>query len=301
MKGVDWDDLKVGLKVAEARSLSGAARALGIDVATAARRLERLEVAMGAKLFQRDNRGLLPTSAGEKLALHVGRIEAEVAELRSALDAADLGVEGIVALTTTDVLACHLIGPALPALQTLHPGIVVEVATDIRTLNLSRREADIALRLARPEQSALLARKVGMVGYALYATRRYLDERPPPSDGFAGHGLIDWPEDYTVIPQVPWLRKIARAATTVLRANSAHLRHQAARAGLGIACLPCVMVGADDGLTRIAVDEAAPGLDLWLAAHRDQARIPRVRATLDFVADLTDREKARLQGTGARR
>ncbi len=296
MKGVDWDDLKIGLKVAEARSLSGAARALGVDVATAARRLERLEAAMGAKLFQRDNRGLLPTSAGEKLAVHAARMEAEVADLRTALDAADLGVEGIVALTTTDVLACHLIGPALPALRTRHPGIVVEVATDIRTLNLSRREADIALRLARPEQAALLARKVGTVGYALYAERGYLDTRPKPADGLEGHVLVDWPEDYTVIPQVSWLRKIARSAATGLRANSAHLRHQAARAGLGIACLPCVMVAGDDGLVRIDIGDKAPALDLWLAAHRDQSRIPRVRATLDFVAELAETEKARLQG-----
>jgi len=296
MKGVDWDDLKIGLKVAEARSLSGAARALGIDVATAARRLERLEAAMGAKLFQRDNRGLLATSAGEKLAAHAGRMEAELADLRTALDAADLGVEGIVALTTTDVLACHLIGPALPALRARHPGIVVEVATDIRTLNLSRREADIALRLARPEQAALLARKVGTVGYALYAERGYLAARPKPADGLDGHVLVDWPEDYTVIPQVPWLRKVARSASTGLRANSAHLRHQAARAGLGIACLPCVMVAGTDGLVRVDIGDKAPTLDLWLAAHRDQSRIPRVRATLDFVAEVAEAEKARLQG-----
>lgn len=296
MKGVDWDDLKVGLKVAEAGSLSGAARALGIDVATAARRLERLETAMGAKLFQRDNRGLLPTSAGEKLATHAARMEAEVTDLRTALDAADLGVEGTVALTTTDVLACHLIGPALPSLRVRHPGIVVEVATDIRTLNLSRREADIALRLARPEQAALLARKVGSVAYALYAAPAYLDGRPTPADGLEDHVLVDWPEDYTVIPQVPWLRKTARSAVTGLRANSAHLRHQAARAGLGIACLPCVMVAGGDGLVRVEIGDKAPALDLWLAAHRDQSRIPRVRATLDFVAELAETEKARLQG-----
>jgi DNA-binding transcriptional LysR family regulator len=293
---MDWDDLKVALAVAEARSLSGGARALGVDVATVARRLERLEAALGAKLFQRDNRGLAPTSAGEKLAAHVARMEAEVHDIRTGLDAADLGLAGTVAVTTTDVLACHLVTPALGRLQAQHPGIAIEIATDIRTLNLSRREADIALRLARPEQASLLARKVGDVGYALYATKAYLKAAGEPAVGSAGHRLIDWPEDYTIIPQVPWLRRFAKDATVVLRANSAHARHQAAMAGLGLALLPCVMVGPKDGLVRIDTPEPAPSLELWLAAHQDQARVPRVRAVLDFLAETAAGEKGRLAG-----
>lgn len=297
-KNLDWDDLKVALAVAEARSLSGGARALGVDVATVARRLERLEAALGARLFQRDNRGLSPTSAGEKLAAHVARMEAEVHDIRSNLDAADLGLAGTVAVTTTDVLACHLIAPALGRLQVQHPGIAIEIATDIRTLNLSRREADIALRLARPEQASLLARKVGEVGYALYATRGYLKSagQPDIAAGCPGHRLVDWPEDYTIIPQVPWLRRLAKEATVVLRANSAHARHQATMAGLGLGLLPCVMVGAKDGLVRLDTPEPAPSLELWLAAHQDQARVPRVRVVLDFLADTAMGERSRLVG-----
>lgn len=297
-KNIDWDDLKVALAVAEARSLSGGARALGVDVATVARRLERLEAALGAKLFQRDNRGLSPTSAGEKLAAHVARMEAEVHDIRTGLDAADLGLAGTVAVTTTDVLACHLIAPALGRLQAQHPGIAVEIATDIRTANLSRREADIALRLARPAQASLLARKVGDVGYALYASRAYLKGAGTPDavSGYPGHRLIDWPEDYTIIPQVPWLRRVAREATVVLRANSAHVRHQAAMGGIGLALLPCVMVGPNDGLVRIDAPEPPPALELWLAAHQDQARVPRVRAVLDFLAETATAEKGRLAG-----
>ncbi len=295
MARLDWDDLRFALAVADAGGLSAAGRALRVDPATIGRRLDGLEASLKCKLFHRRRQGLVPTPAGAKLILHARRIEGEVQALGFEMSAEDRGLAGTVVITTTEPIAAGFVAPALPAFEAKHPGIAVEVKTDIRTLDLGRREADIALRLARPTQGDLRGRKLGQVGYALYASRDYLDRRGAAAPGFAGQLLIDWPVDYTVIPQVPWLRRVAIAATVVLRSNSAMTRRAAATSGAGIALLPCILADLDPVLVRIE-SEAAPKQDLWLVTHRDLARVPRIRATMEFLARLAKRSAKRLAG-----
>ena len=292
---MDWDDLRFALAVADAGGLSAAGRALRVDPATIGRRLDGLEASLKCKLFHRRRQGLVPTPAGAKLILHARRIEGEVQALSFEMSAEDRGLAGTVVITTTEPIAAGFVAPALPAFEAKHPGIAVEVKTDIRTLDLGRREADIALRLARPTQGDLRGRKLGQVGYALYASRDYLDRRGAPAPGFAGQLLIDWPVDYTVIAQVPWLRKIAASATVVLRSNSAMTRRAAAASGAGIALLPCILADLDPALMRIQ-SEAPPKQDLWLVTHRDLARVPRIRVTLEYLAETAKRSVRRLAG-----
>ncbi len=292
---LDWDDLRFALAVADAGGLSAAGRALRVDPATIGRRLDGLEASLKCKLFHRRRQGLVPTPAGAKLILHARRIEGEVQALGFEMSAEDRGLAGTVVITTTEPIAAGFVAPALPAFEATHPGIAVEVKTDIRTLDLGRREADIALRLARPTQGDLRGRKLGQVGYALYASSGYLDRHRQLMAGFAGHKLIDWPVDYTVIPQVPWLRRVADAATVVLRSDSAMTRRAAAASGAGIALLPCVLADLDPALVRVR-SEPAPKQELWLVIHRDLARVPRVRATLEFLAALAKCSAKRLAG-----
>jgi DNA-binding transcriptional LysR family regulator len=292
---LDWDDLRFALAVADAGGLSAAGRALRVDPATIGRRLDGLEAGLGCKLFHRRRQGLVPTPAGSKLIRHARRIEEEVRAVGFEMSAEDKGLAGTVVITTTEPIAAGFVAPALPAFEAAHPGIAVEVKTDIRTLDLGRREADIALRLARPTEGDLRARKLGQVGYGLYASRAYLDRRGAPQAGFQGHLLIDWPVDYTVIPQVPWLREVAAGATVVLRSNSAMTRRAAAVSGAGIALLPSILADLDPGLVRVP-SEVPPKQDLWLVTHRDLARVPRIRATLEFLADLARRSARRLAG-----
>lgn len=292
---LDWDDLRFALAVADAGGLSAAGRALRVDPATIGRRLDGLEATLKCKLFHRRRQGLVPTPAGAKLIQHARRIEEEVRAVGFEMSAEDKGLAGTVVITTTEPIAAGFVAPALPDFEAKHPGIAVEVKTDIRTLDLGRREADIALRLARPTQGDLLGRKLGQVGYGLYASRDYLDRRGKPTAGFEGHLLIDWPVDYTVIAQVPWLRKIAASATVVLRSNSAMTRRAAASSGAGIALLPCILADLDAGLVRVQ-SEAPPKQDLWLVTHRDLARVPRIRVTLDYLAETAKRSARRLAG-----
>lgn len=292
---LDWDDLRFALAVADAGGLSAAGRALRVDPATIGRRLDGLEAGLKCKLFHRRRQGLVPTPAGAKLIQHARRIEEEVRAVGFEMSAEDKGLAGTVVITTTEPIAAGFVAPALPDFAVRHPGIAVEVKIDIRALDLGRREADIALRLARPTQGDLRGRKLGQVGYGLYASRDYLDRRGKPSAGYEGQLLIDWPLDYTVIAQVPWLRKIAALATVVLRSNSAMTRRAAAASGAGIALLPCILADLDPALVRVQ-SEAPPKQDLWLVTHRDLARVPRIRVTLEYLAETAKRSARRLAG-----
>lgn len=294
---MDWDHLRFVLGVADAGGLTAASRALRVDPATVSRRLDAVEAELRCKLFHRTRQGLAPTPAGAKLIAHARRIDEEVRALSFELSPEDRGIAGTVLLTATEPIAAGLVMPALAGFQAQQPGIALEVVTDIRTLDLGRREADIALRLARPREGDLRARRLGDVGYALYASPGYVKQHgmPKPADGFDGHKLIDWPLGYSIIPQVPWLRAQAAQATVVLRSNSAMVRRAAAQDGAGIALLPCVIAEDDPRLTRLP-SERAPAQELWLVTHRDLARVPRIRVTLEFLAGAAKRARRRLEG-----
>lgn len=287
---MDWDHLRFVLAVADAGGLSGAARALGVDAATVSRRLDALEAQLRCKLFHRTRAGLAPNSAGTKLIEHARRIDGEVRALAFELAPEDRGLGGTVIVTATEAIAAAVLAPALPEFHRRHPAIAIEIATDIRALDLSRREADIALRLLMPTQRELKVRRLAAVRYALYASPGYLAAHGTPARDAAldGHRLIDWPLPYTVIPQVPWLRARADKAAVVLRSNSAMVRLAAAASGAGIAMLPRLLGDGDARLVALASDEP-PRQDLYLATHRDLAAVPRIRTTLDFLAEAVRR------------
>jgi DNA-binding transcriptional LysR family regulator len=293
---MDWDHLRFVLAVAEAGGLSAAGRVLRVDPATVSRRLDAIEAELKAKLFHRSRRGLDPTEAGSKLVARARRIDEEVRSLRFELSAEDRGLGGTVTITATEALAAGFVVPALADFRAAHPEIAIEVVTDIRALDLGRREADIALRLSQPHQGDLRMRRLGSVGYALYAAPAYIEHRGRPETGWSGHGLIEWPSDYTVIPQVVWLREQAAEAEVVLRSTSSVTRLAAARAGLGIALLPCLLAATDPGVVRLP-SEGAPSQPMWLVHHRDLAAVPRIRVTLDYLARAAKRWAAMLEGT----
>lgn len=294
---MDWDHLRFVLAVAEAGGVSAAARVLGVDAGTVSRRLDAVEAALHCKLFHRTRRGLTPTQAGLKLIAPAQRIAAEIAHLDIELSAEDRGLAGPVVVTATEAIAAAFLAPILPALRACHPGIVIELVTDIRTLDLARREADIALRLVRPRLGDLRVRRLGEVGYGLYAAKGYIKQRGVPDieAQCAGHDLIDWPLDYTIIAQVPWLRRNAAATQVAMRSGSAVARHAACAEGLGLALLPCVLADGDERLQRVAT-KAPPDQEFWLVTHRDLARMPRVRAVLDAIAAEAKHARRRLRG-----
>lgn len=294
---LDWEDLRFFLAIRRAGSLTAAAARLRVNQSTVSRRLAALEATIGARLFERTRSGLRGTATAERLAPAAERLEAEVFAVARVLSGAESRIEGVVRVTATEGLGVHLVAPALPELHRAHPALQVELLLDSRALSLSRREADLALRLARPRQAGLVARKLGDVRSALYASARYLEERgrPAPSDGLAGHAVLAYDESLAAVPEARWMAHNARRASCALRTNSVLAQLRATEAGAGLALLPCYLA-EPSGLVRALPRATDVQRELWLAFHADLQHTPRVRVAVEFLAATARARAAALQG-----
>lgn len=295
---MNWDDLRYFLAVAAEGSLSAAARILRVNPATVSRHIDALEARFEVRLFDRRQDGYGLTEAGEKLASRARGIEAEMFGLTRAFDAEDRGLAGTVTVTSTESLTGPFLIRNLPLLQQRHPGIRLQLVNEYRFLNLSRREADVAIRLARPEQGDLVMRRIGTMGFGLYASPEYLAAQGAPSvpGDLAGHAVIDWLDGFPENETVSWLRHQTGGHPPVFATNPASARLAAARAGVGIALVPCMVAEGIDGVVRILPEVAIPGVDLWLLVHRDLAKLARIRAVLDFIHERAHAEADRISG-----
>jgi molybdate transport repressor ModE-like protein len=298
----DWNDLKLVLAVARAGGLSGAAEALGLNHSTVWRRLAALEERAGARLFERLPGGAhVLTPAGERAAAAAERMETEAAALDRDLTGADLRLTGRLRVTSSETLAYALLTRHVAAFRAKHPGIVVELALDNRVLSLSRREADVALRVARPREPDLYGRKLGDVAWTVYGRRDRADRAPAGADPLQDRAFVGWEEAASGVVAADWLRRRVPEGAVVYRSNSLINQLVAAKAGLGLAVLPCYLGDAEAELERV-LPEPAPELEreLWIVCHEDLRRTARVRAFLEVVGDGLASERDRLGGQGGR-
>jgi len=295
---LEWGHLRFFLEMVRAGSLSRAARRLGVDRNTVARRVVALEAELGLPLFERGPQGWTQTAAGEELSSLARRVEEDVLALARHADARDREVSGTVRLTTTPHIAQHLLAPELQPLRQRYPGLVLELAADQRHFDLTRREADLAVRMGRPGDAALVARRVAEVAFAFYAAPSYLEGRLAvdyDADCFLGHD-----EAQVSTPQERWLAKEAPQRRVVFRCNSSAALGVAARSGIGVALLPCFLADGDPALRRL-VDPVPVTHEIWLLVHGDLRRTPRVRAVIEWVDDLFARAAPRLAGKRSER
>lgn len=242
------------------------------------RRLAAMEARTGARLLQRLPDGYALTPLGEAVLGNAERAEAEVLAAERAITGKDVALEGVVRLTTVDTLAARIVAPALAALQLQHPSIIVELVPDTRSLSLSKREADIALRLSRFEGHEVAARRVGSLAIGLYASQAYSD-RMAKSDV----RIITALEDQAHLPEFKWLREEFPDALVAFRSNSREVQIHAALAGAGVAALACYRADLEPGLVRLNVEGVELARDIWLGVHVDMRHMPRVRAVTDAV------------------
>jgi DNA-binding transcriptional LysR family regulator len=292
---IDWTDLRFLLQVQRGKTLSAAARKLGCDQTTVGRRIEALEAALDVRLFRRTPDGYYPTRQGELALARAERVEDEVMAIEREVLGLDERPEGLVRLTTYESLGTAFLAPRLGALRKRHPGLELLLNMDNRPLNLSRREADLALRAGRPSQQSLHIRKLGVVVAGLYASPGYLKKRGEPraAEDLAGHDLIDDEESAYSLSR--FMHGLARGGRIVLRSDSAHAQAAAAVDGLGIAVLYRYLGDPQRGLVRVLPKQELTH-DLWLAVHRDLQYAARVRALIDFLVELTTREAGLLTG-----
>jgi DNA-binding transcriptional LysR family regulator len=283
---MNWDDTRIFLGIYRAGTLRGAAAQLGIDQATAGRRLAALEATLNAKLFLRTSGGYVPTPAGEQAARAAGQMEAAAHQIERDMQGIDNRLSGQVRLATTDTMAQSFVLAALRLLHRRHPEIRVVLQVTTAVSSLTRREADLAVRTLKPTDPDLVSRHLARRESGLYASRAYLDERgmPRPDAGLAGHDLVIYhasvaPRQASHVAGVP-----VAGARVALEVNTGLMLLEAARLGIGIAELPVHMADADPGLVRIFPDRQHH-YDMYLVLHGDLHRSARVRAVADAIVE----------------
>jgi DNA-binding transcriptional LysR family regulator len=288
-RSLRWDDLLYILEVGRAGSLSGAARTLRVNHSTVFRRIAGIEQQLGVRLFDRTPGGYVPTSAGEAVVELAERLESDVVQLERRLAGQDLRPSGTVRVTTTDTLI-DIIVPICSSFREAYPEVVVELVPGSQFLNLSRRDADVALRPSRIVPEDLFGRRIASIAFAPYASPTYVAET-------AGRGLdsahrwLGYDDSLSHIEPHRWMRQHVDAERVVFRASSFLALVQGARSGMGVAILPCYMVDGDAGLQRLTPPLPELATDLWLLVHDDLRKTARVRVFVDHVA----RELAKLR------
>jgi DNA-binding transcriptional LysR family regulator len=298
---MEWTDLRYFLAAVRGGNLSAAARELGVNYTTVGRRLDALQHELGATLIQRTPDGLTLTRAGEAVKDLCERIDATALEIERRAAGQDKALGGTVRLTATETLAAKFLIPAMAALRREHPEIEVELIPDYRVLDLSRRQADLAMRSARPADAHLVCRRVGGFAITLYASRDYLAARGRPrrGAGLGGHDLVSW---IYLLPatRTQFMGESIEGARIVFRSNSTLALTQAVAEGFGIGYIPCYLADEDPRMLRIWPDLAPRTVPLWLVHHEDLRRTARIRLVSDAIAAALRREARALRG-GSRR
>jgi DNA-binding transcriptional LysR family regulator len=280
----DWDGLRIFLALCRARTLAAAARKLGIDETTVARRLARLEKQMGASLLERASSGLVLTNAGEAVRSAAEEMEAAALAAERRALGTDQQLSGRVRVTAPEILGNYFVLPALQAVHALHPGIAIELISTIARLDVTRREADIAIRTVRPTEPALIARKLGRMSVAPYVRRGR--RRPSP---LAAVSYIEGVR----LPLRNVEERISSGGVS-LRTNNIRTVLEAVRLGWGAGDLPCFLGDATSELERAFPTEKPEWLDIWLIVHADVRRSTRVRILVDELTRAFKEGAARL-------
>jgi len=292
---LDWDDLRYFLEAARAQTLAGAARKLGIEHTTIGRRLAALERALGAALVLRGPDGLRLTPLGERLLPITEQIERTVQSL------SDLVEQGVsrVRLAVPSGFP-RLFAAGLAALRSQHPGLLLEIVSGARLVDLEQSEADLAVRSAPGDSGDLIARRLCSSGWSLYAAPSYLARRAAPEslDDLSGHDLIGYHQSLAQMPPAQWLEARAGVASVVLRSREMTDIVAAAASGLGLAVLPCVLADVEPGLVRLT-PEVLASRPLWLVYRREMRLSAAVSVVIDFVLEIIRANTALIEGVQA--
>jgi len=267
----NWEWYRTFLQVLEVGSLSAAGRALGITQPTVGRHIDSLESSLGLKLFTRSFDGFTPTDAAHELRPYAASLAATAAALRRVASSHGTGVRGTVRLTASEVIGAEVLPPILAALRGTHGDLVVELVLSNRPEDLLRREADIAIRMFRPAQGALIARRVGGVELGLHAHERYLQTHGVPASmsDLSRHALIGYDQETAFIRSMQSKLKPITRDSLAFRSDSDLAQLGAIRAGFGIGVCHARLAARDKRLVRVLPEQFSESLDTWVAMHED--------------------------------
>ena len=283
----DWSLVRSFLAALDQGSLLGAARSLRMSQPTLGRHIAELERQLGVLLFERTGRGLVPTATALQLAQAARSMEAGALQLSRTLSGAQSQSAGTVRITASVPVAVQLLPPVLAAMRQALPDIQIELVSSNQVSNLLRREADIAVRMMRPEQNSLIARKIGDVRLGAYASRGYLESRAPlrKASDLLQHELIGGDADPAILQGFAAMGYPVTRAAFALRSDDFIVQWQAVRAGLGVGfCAEYMARGEADVVEILAGQLKIPPLPMWLAVHREIRTSTRIRCVFDFLA-----------------
>lgn len=283
----DWERHRAFLAVLSEGSLSGAARALGVAQPTVRRRIADLEASLGVVLFTRTPAGLDPTETAHALAGHAEAMAHAAAAFARTASAEAGEIAGVVRVTASDVIAIEVLPPILAALQARHPGLVIILSPSNRNEDVLRREADIAVRMARPAQEGLVARLIGVVTLGLHARRDLLERHGVPETiaDVIRYCVIGPEHDNELLRSLRFDGVQVQPADFSFRSDSDVAQLAALRAGVGIGVCQVGVAARDPALVRVLPDAFEYPLETWVVTHEDLRGVARIRAVFDHLVE----------------
>ena len=292
---MDWQDLRYVLAVGRCRTLSEAARKLGVNHSTVLRRIRRIETDLSTRLFDRHHDGYSLTAAGEEAFDLAQRIEEDSTTLEVKLAMRDVRLSGSIRVTTTDTLWFTVLGDALKKFSDMYPEISLEVVLSNEFVNLNKRHADVAIRPATSPPPSLFGRKISDIAFAAYGSQHYLSDQSAQRN-LQGLCWLVPDESMSYIASETWLHKKIPDAEVALRLNSVFGMYSAARAGIGLAVLPCYVGDTCPELQRIGSPADELRSELWLLTHDDHRHVARIRAFLNVFGEELSARRDLIEG-----
>lgn len=298
LKGLAWDDFRLIKAVADQRALPAAAAALGLNHSTVFRRLGQIEEALGLKLFERHRSGYVATAAGEEMAQLADRVDEDITAFIRRLAGAEIKPAGELRVTTNDTLLVDLLTPLFAGFLRQCPDIRLDVLLSNQALNLSKRDADVAIRATDNPPDTLVGRRAARIAWALYGRAAdFAGSEPIEPTSLWQRKWVSLGEHFAGLKAVRHLQQNVAAERIVYRVNTVLGLAEAIEAGIGLGFLPCFIADTRPGLTRLAAPDPGFAADLWLLTHPDLRHSPRVRLFLDFLAVELGRLKPLIEGS----
>lgn len=296
-KTLAWDDFRLIKAIADRRALPAAASALGLNHSTVFRRLGQIEETLGVKLFERHRSGYVATPAGDEMAQLAERVDGDITAFARRLAGQEIKPAGELRVTTNDTLLVDLLTPVFSAFLAQCPDIRLDILLSNQSLNLSRRDADVAIRATDNPPETLVGRRPARIAWALYGRGvDFPDGGEVAIESLWERNWVSLGEQFGALKAVRYLQQHVAPERIVYKVNTVLGLAEAVEAGIGIGFLPCFIADTRPGLTRLAPPDPGFAADLWLLTHPDLRHSPRVRLFLDFMAGELARMKPLLEG-----
>lgn len=299
-KSLAWDDFRLIKAIAEARALPAAAVLIGLNHSTVFRRLGQIEDGLGVKLFERHRSGYVPTPAGEEMIQLAERLDSDITAFTRKLAGQEIKPAGELRVTTNDTLLVDLLTPVFAAFLRQCPDIRLDILLSNQALNLSKRDADVAIRATDQPPETLVGRRGARIAWALYGlASRFPADAATDVAALRNESWVSLGDQFAGLKAVRYLQEHVAPEHIVYKVNTVLGLAEAIEAGIGIGFVPCFIADTKPALVRLAAPDPGFAADLWLLTHPDLRHSPRVRLFLDFMAAEIGKMKPLIEGARA--